>query len=1056
MHCTIVVPSLPTGTLTLMPIIIMKLTKTPHLRIGTALFAAICALWLSACGGANKSAENRAPVASIQFTPPSVNAPVSVQFSGAGSTDADGRIVSYTWDFGDGSQGTGINLNHVYASAGRYSVTLTVTDDQGALHTATATVTVAGNRSPVAVILASASRGEVPFNVEFRGDSSYDLDGRVVSYAWNFGAGLTATGPIVQRVFDQPGDYTIRLTVTDSGGLTATQSLTVTALEKAARFSIGGVISSLPHTDVDGDVNDPFANYFDNNGHTPANIQPIANPLLLNGFATSGPTGRVQDTFGFEEDLHDIYSVDLQEGDFVSMQVVDFDTGDLDLFLLDAAAANVVAMSEGTGEFESLQARAAGRYFIMVNAVSRSSRYLLRVGRTSFVSGAAATGQSADFAPDQAILKRREGLSLGMGTIERAQLRLSHQQTKRVALAYLNPVNPQTQSVLSLAAAPVGFESWLGQRNPDAAAKLRTLKAIKKLRQQPDIDFAEPNYRVRTLLTPSDPAYVFQWHYPAISLPQAWNITTGNAEVRVAVVDTGVYLAHPDLQGQLVDGYDFVSTAATSNDGDGLDSDPTDPGDSIHVGSSSWHGTHVAGTVVARMNNGEGGTGVAPGVGVMPIRALGRGGGLAYDVLQAVRYAAGMENDSGVLPERPADIINLSLGGAGYSQYAQDLYRSVRAKGILLIASAGNENTDEPMYPASYAGVISVAATDFRGARAPYSNRGAFIDVAAPGGLLSDDANNDGYSDGILSTSVAETERGQEKSYVYYQGTSMAAPHVSGVAALMKSVHPQMTPEEFESLLVSGTITQDKGSVGRDNDFGYGLINAYTAVEAARALAQGGTTSAVIADTNVLVFDHDLNEQQLQLQKLGNGAIRVLGATATEPWLSVSPINVNAQGIGSYRIVVARGDLSDGVYRGFIEFATDQGSTVKVQVNMRVGEFVAVGNAGYLYVLLIDADLGSTLGVVESAPVEGQYTYKFDNVPIGNYYIAAGSDINNDGLVCETGESCGFYPSIGDLLILRVDENKTNLDFPAGLHTGLDLANSSQRREGLSRVLFEY
>jgi len=1031
--------------------LIMQLKSTFHTRACAVFFATVCTLWLTACGG-----QNRAPVAAIQFTPPTVNAPVSVLFSGEGSVDADGRIVSYVWDFGDGSQGVGITQNHVYASAGQYKVALTVTDDAGLAHTASAVVTVAGNRAPVAVILASASRGAAPFNVEFRGDSSYDLDGRVVSYSWRFGQDATATGPTVQRVYEQPGDYAVQLTVTDSGGLSATQSLMVTALAQTARFSIGGVISSLPHTDVDGDVNDPFAYYFDNNGHTPANIQPITNPVLLNGFVTFGPTGRVEDTFGFEEDLHDIYSVDLQEGDFVSMQVVDFNVGDLDLFLLDAVTADVVAMSEGVAEFESLQAPATGRYFIMVNASSRSSRYLLRVGRTSFVSGAAATGQSADFAPDQAVLKRREGIALGVGTVERAQLRLSHQQTKRVALAHLNPVNPQTQSVLNLNATAVGFESWLGQRNPEAAAKLRTLKAIKKLRQQPDIDFAEPNYRVRTLLTPSDPAYVFQWHYPAISLPQAWNLTTGSADVRVAVVDTGVYLEHPDLQGQMVDGYDFVSSAATSNDGDGLDPDPTDPGDSIHLGSSSWHGTHVAGTLVARMNNGEGGTGVAPGVRVMPIRALGRGGGLAYDVLQAVRYAAGMENDSGTLPARPADIINLSLGGAGYSQYAQDLYNSVRAKGILLVASAGNENTDEPMYPASYAGVISVAATDFRGARAPYSNRGAFIDVAAPGGLLSADSNNDGYSDGILSTSVAETESGREKSYVYYQGTSMAAPHVSGVAALMKSVHPQMTPEEFESLLVSGAITEDKGPAGRDTDFGYGLINAYSAVEAARALAQGGSTSALIANTNALVFDHDLDEQQLQLQKLGNGAIRVVSATATEPWLSVSPISVNAQGIGSYRITVARGDLADGVYRGFVEFATDQGSTVKVQVNMRVGEFVAVGNAGYLYVLLIDADLGSTLGVAESAPVEGQYTYRFDDVPIGNYYIAAGSDINNDGVVCETGESCGFYPSIGDLLILRVDENKSDLNFPAGLHTGLDLTNSSQRREGLFRVLFEY
>lgn len=1025
------------------------------LRFQALIFAAICTVWLGACGGAQSSA-NKPPVAAILYTPPAGDAPVSVQFSGATSSDADGRIVSYAWDFGDGSQGTGISPTHIYASSGDYLVSLTVTDDDGASHTATQSVTIKGNKPPVAVIHTSAQRGEVPFTVEFRGDSSYDLDGRVTAYAWSFGQGMSATGPVVQRTYDRSGTFTVSLTVTDSGGLTATETVTVTALEASARFSIGGAISSLPHTDVDGDVNDPFADYFDNNGHTLSNVQPLANPVLLNGYATLSRTGRAGDAFAFESDPHDIYSVELKAGDYVSIQVVDFTAGDLDLFLLKAQNADVVAVSEGSGEFESVQAREAGRYFVMVSAASRASRYLLRIGRTSFVSGPAAAGQSADFVPDQALLKRREGLVSGMSTVERAQLRLSHQQLKRAALAHLNPVNPQTQSVLNINAVPEGFERWVAQNNPQAAAKLRTLKAIKRLRQQPDIDLAEPNYRVHTMLTPTDPAYVYQWHYPAISLPQAWNITTGSADVVVAVVDTGVYMQHPDLSGQLVAGYDFVADAGTSGDGDGLDPDPSDPGDSVNLGSSSWHGTHVAGTVVARMNNREGGTGVAPGARVMPLRALGRGGGTAYDVLQAVRYAAGMENDSGTVPARPADIINLSLGGSGYSQYAQDLYRSVRAKGILVIASSGNENSSEPLYPASYDGVISVAATDTRGQRAPYSNKGPFVDVAAPGGVMAEDRNNDGYPDGILSTLVLESEAGLERSYVFYQGTSMAAPHVAGVAALMKSVHPRMTPEEFESLLVSGAITQDKGEPGRDDDYGYGLINAYSAVEAARSLAQGGTTAAVIASSNVLVFDSDVNEQSVQLQTLGSGTVRVTGVSTSESWLKVAAANVDSRGIGSYRVQVERGSLPDGVYRGFVEFAVDQGTPVKVQVNMRVGEFVAVGNAGYLYVLLLDAKTGATLDVVSSASVEGQYTYRFDDVPIGDYYIAAGSDINNDGMVCETGESCGFYPSIGDPVILRVDEHKLELNFPAGLHTGLDLNNSGRRREGFSRMLFEY
>lgn len=909
---------------------------------------------------------------------------------------------------------------------------------------------------PVAVIAVSAERGEAPLTVEFSGAKSYDPDGTITTYEWTFASGDTATGSVVRRTFDQAGDYSVTLRVTDNDDLTAEDTRTVTALAQGSRFRIGGVITSLPYTDVDGDVNDPFADYFDNNGHTSANFQPLFNPVLLNGFATATQTGQLPDAFAFEADREDIYSVDLAQGDFVSMQVVDYTEGDLDLLLFDRIRAIPVAASVGMGEFESVRAPETGSYLIMVRADSGASRYLLKVGKTSFVTGPSATGQHMDFEPDQAVFKRHSNFVRGLSLVEQAQMKVTHQSDKRAALAHLNPTNPQTQTVLQLNATVSGFERYLTQKNPQALAKLRTLQAVKRLRQQPDIEYAEPNFRLRSMLTPTDPAYIYQWHYGAINLPQAWNITTGSADVIVAVVDTGVFGSHPDLQGQLVPGYDFVSNINAANDGDGIDPDPTDPGDSIYVGSSSWHGTHVIGTVVAAMNNNEGGVGVAPGSRVMPLRAIGRGGGLSYDVLQAVSYAAGLENDSGTLPAQRADIINLSLGGGGYSQAAQELFRAVRMRDVIVIAAAGNENTDEPMYPASYNGVISVAASDFLGQRAPYSNTGAFVDITAPGGNMSVDRNNDGYSDGILSTGVQENGARREESYVFYQGTSMASPHVAGVVALMKSVHPGLTPDEFDSLLASGAITDDKGPPGRDDQYGYGLIDAYRAVEAARSLAAGGTTAALLASTNILVFEGDLLEQLIDMRTVGSGFIAVTRVQTTEPWLSATPQQVDGNGIGSYSIQVDRSSLPDGVYRGFVEFATDVGTVVKVQVNMRVGDFAQVGNAGYLYVLLIDANLGAVTMVGQGAAVEGQYAYHFDDVPIGDYYIAAGSDINNDTYVCELGESCGFYPSIGEEAVIRVDSDRGDLNFPAGLTPRIGVESTDADRRGLSRELFHY
>jgi serine protease len=175
-----------------------------------------------------------------------------------------------------------------------------------------------------------------------------------------------------------------------------------------------------------------------------------------------------------------------------------------------------------------------------------------------------------------------------------------------------------------------------------------------------------------------------------------------------------------------------------------------DPGDLAFGQRSSFHGTHVAGTIGAATNNGGGVAGVAWGVTLVPLRVLGLGGGTSYDVLQAVRYAAGLANDSGT--SHPVDVINLSLGGGGFSSTEQSVYTQARNAGVIVVAAAGNDDSSQLFYPASYAGVVSVSAVDLRLLKAPYSSFGAAVDVAAPGGDTSIDRNGDGYGDGVLST----------------------------------------------------------------------------------------------------------------------------------------------------------------------------------------------------------------------------------------------------------------------------------------------------------------
>jgi serine protease len=354
----------------------------------------------------------------------------------------------------------------------------------------------------------------------------------------------------------------------------------------------------------------------------------------------------------------------------------------------------------------------------------------------------------------------------------------------------------------------------------------------------PEVEYAEPDRIMTAQLVPNDPAYAQQWNYQdpvaGLNLPPAWDLSTGRG-VTVAVIDTG-YRPHADLVGNIVAGYDFITSAAIGNDGSGRDSSALDPGDAVdadecEAGSparpSSWHGTHVAGTIAAVTHNALGVAGVAHGATVQPVRALGKCGGFTSDIADAIIWAAG-----GVVPglpvnPTPARVINMSLGSPGgcdtTTQHAVD---AARARGAVVVAAAGNSNADASTFsPASCAGVITVAAVGRSGARAFYSNYGPRVDVSAPGGDF-----NDGQAGGILSTVNAGTREPGADSYAVYQGTSMAAPHVSGVVALMLARNAQLTADQVASRLRSSSRPLPLPCPA---GCGAGLVDAHAAVLAA-------------------------------------------------------------------------------------------------------------------------------------------------------------------------------------------------------------------------------
>jgi serine protease len=315
---------------------------------------------------------------------------------------------------------------------------------------------------------------------------------------------------------------------------------------------------------------------------------------------------------------------------------------------------------------------------------------------------------------------------------------------------------------------------------------------MKRIKAVPGVASVERNGMAHAFIVPNDPYYYpYQWNMTRIGMESVWMMPDGSG-VTVAVIDTGVRETLADFnRTDFVDGYDFVNS----------DNDPDD---------DNGHGSHVAGTIAQSTNNRIGVAGIAPGASIMPVKVLDAGGRGSYaNIAAGIRWAT----DEG------ADVINLSLGGSYNSPVLENAINYAWNNGVVIVCAAGNNNVSTPFYPAAYANSISVVATDYADARAPYSNYGSTIDIAAPGGNLSVDLNGDGYGDGILQQTI--------NGYYFFEGTSMASPHVAGVVAIMISVNGTLSNSDIKTRLYDSVV--DLGAPGWDNQFGWGLVDAYEA-----------------------------------------------------------------------------------------------------------------------------------------------------------------------------------------------------------------------------------
>lgn len=529
---------------------------------------------------------------------------------------------------------------------------------------------------------------------------------------------------------------------------------------------------------------------------------------------------------------------------------------------------------------------------------------------------------------------------------------------------------------------------------------LETLRLVERVAALSGVDYAEPNRLRQAAAVPNDRYYALQWNFPAMNLPAAWDLTTGSAGIVVAVLDTGS-VSHTDLNARTVAGIDMISDAARAGDGNGRDDDPTDMGKDRPGGSSSWHGTFVAGVIGAATNNGSGVAGVDWKARLQHVRVLGKGGGTDFDILAGVQWASGGSVPNARANSTPASVLNLSLGGDGSpTKAAQEVIDAAVTRGAVVVVAAGNEDEDTALkFPCNQDKVICVGATRLSGKRASYSNYGSAVDVMAPGGEMGEDLNGDGNPDGILSTS------GGAEPYVFSNGTSAAAPHVAGLVALMRAANGSLTPAQVEATLKSTAMTASRCTEG----CGAGLVSAQAAVAAATGGTNPGPPKLSLTTTELyltsatpgVVGVSNVGGQKLTVTAAAQGLQAGRLSFPAGATLAVDP------GKSATLLVAANlNGLTPGVHAASVRLETNGGAAT-VNVRLSAGDSAVRRPAvlGFLY----EDEEGEwqVAGGGEVRP-EDDYRYSFP-VPPGTYYVFAAVDEDDDGDFSEPGEPVGLY-----------------------------------------------
>jgi serine protease len=799
-------------------------------------------------------------------------------------------------------------------------------------------------------------------------------------------------------------------------------------------ISIQGVIGIAPGSRVDGDYADLWRV---SGGSWPDDSRGAVDlpiPATAAGYL-SATEGSYQGTdLVYPRDRVDEYRVALVEGDRYYLQCFPSDDGnveDLDVTLSLDESPVTIGNACGSGGTAGGEASSV----TLETATGSPLRYVLSIAPQGAL-------MSFDVRWPEPALRVNEAVMSGPAAV--ANTLSSSGLAANSVIDSMRSIGPGLWHVTR--DPGVGALSADTSDNRDPRAE--TIEWIRTMRNEFGLA-VEPNYLVYQNAPDvgNDPFYTNSgdsgpnnWNLDQINMPSAWSQAgepTGQG-VGVALMDTGLLSTslstygnwHEDLAGNVVaEGgtLDFVSsTYDVDSPDDGRDRDPATPLTPGSEASTSFHGTHVAG-IVAAEDNSDGTIGVAYEATILPYRVLGvdpvtgqDGSGSVADLVDAIASAANRAD---------VDVINLSLGGLPPLAVLQAATDDAHDNGVLVIAAGGNSGDASAVYPAAHRRVLGVGATDRNRDLASYSNYGPSIDLLAPGGSLDDGIVN-AYGD-------VDGNNNLSSGYAYLAGSSMAAPHVTGVFALMKHV-AGVTPDQFRAQLIAGNLTDTTGFTDYAI-YGQGLLDANKALDPATV---NDFPTVVSAWPRVLELDPSGSESEVLLEVLkATDAIsdpQVASAGADVPPELIltdgdgDEVMVGDPLDGSLRIRVkpsvepTNRPLSDNIV---IPYTSDSGTRdLVIPVYLQASDEEADRNAGRHYALLLDVnnfESEKSRGVIaEYNPGTGKYRYAFSDVDPGDYILVAGTDLDNNSFICENGEACAEYLRDGSRAVISVRDGQ--------------------------------